>query len=132
MFTREGMKADKNKVEAISSKFKRYLDDCFLVWNDTWGDVSKFYDLLNNLQPSIKFTMFFFCREYKCQSCTRVFTNLPNLRRHKKERHEDRRFTCGQCSKSFLRCYYLTAHEKQYRPKVAPRLISTFNAHHTH
>ena len=39
-------------------------------------------------------------REYKCRSCTRVFTNLPNLRRHGKERHEDRRFNCSQCSKS--------------------------------
>ena len=39
-------------------------------------------------------------REYKCRSCTRVFTNLPNLRRHGKERHEDRCFNCSQCSKS--------------------------------
>ena len=39
-------------------------------------------------------------REYKCRSCTRVFTNLPNLRRYGKERHEDRCFNCSQCSKS--------------------------------
>ena len=50
-------KYETSHAEVINKEFKRYLDDCFLVWNDTWGDVSEFQDLLNNLHPSIKFTM---------------------------------------------------------------------------
>ena len=50
-------KYEKSHAEVIHKEFKRYLDDCFLVWNITWGDVNEFQDLLNNLHPSIKFTM---------------------------------------------------------------------------
>ena len=52
-------KYEKSHAEVINKEFKHYLDDCFLVWNDTWGDVNEFPDLLNNdyLHPSIKFTM---------------------------------------------------------------------------
>ena len=41
----------------INKEFKRYLDDCFLVWNDIWGDVSEFHDLLNNLPQASNITM---------------------------------------------------------------------------
>ena len=57
MFKRILSKYEKSYAEAINKEFNRYLDDCFLVWNDSWGDVSEFHDLLNNLYPSIKFTM---------------------------------------------------------------------------
>ena len=57
MYQRISNKYDKSHAEVINKEFKRYLDDCFLVWNDTWGDVFEFHDLLNNLHPSIKFTM---------------------------------------------------------------------------
>ena len=50
-------KYEKSHAEVINKEFKRYLDDCFLIWNITWGDVNKFHDLLNNLHPSIKFKM---------------------------------------------------------------------------
>ena len=50
-------KYEKSHAEVINKEFKRYLDNCFLVWNDTWGDVNEFHDLLSNLHPSIKFTM---------------------------------------------------------------------------
>ena len=50
-------KYDKSHAEVINKEFKRYLVECFLVLDDTWGDVFEFHDLLNNLHPSIKFTM---------------------------------------------------------------------------
>ena len=36
--------------------FKRYLDDCFLIFTKTEEQLQKFHNLLNNLHPSIKFT----------------------------------------------------------------------------
>ena len=32
-------KYEKSHTEVINKEFKRYFDDCFIVWNDTWGDV---------------------------------------------------------------------------------------------
>ena len=57
MYQRISNKYDKSHAEVINKESKRYLGDCFLVWNDTWGDVFEFHDLLNNLHRSIKFTM---------------------------------------------------------------------------
>ena len=37
--------------------WKRYLDDCFLIWNHNLNQLDQFYNLLNSLNPNIKFTM---------------------------------------------------------------------------
>ena len=39
----------------IQDNFFRYIDDCFLIWDSTFGDIDSFTNLLNNLHPSINF-----------------------------------------------------------------------------
>ncbi|XP_071177790.1 uncharacterized protein [Mytilus edulis] len=36
--------------------WKRYLDDCFIIWNKSDEELQLFSDILNNLHTSIKFT----------------------------------------------------------------------------
>ncbi len=38
--------------------FKRFLDDVFCLWdNDKFGVVAILFDIVNDLDPNIKFTM---------------------------------------------------------------------------
>jgi hypothetical protein len=37
--------------------WKRYLDDCFIFWDQKWGNITDFFSLLQNLHPKIDFTM---------------------------------------------------------------------------
>jgi hypothetical protein len=37
--------------------WKRYLDDCFIIWNKDFGDIKELHSILNDLHPNIKFTM---------------------------------------------------------------------------
>ena len=39
------------------SNWKRYLDDCFILWNHSSEKLSIFHQLLNDLNPNIKFTL---------------------------------------------------------------------------
>ena len=43
--------------EYIRDSWRRYLDDCFVFWTKTREELQDFYGLLNNIHPSIKFTM---------------------------------------------------------------------------
>lgn len=40
----------------ITKHWKRYLDDCFIVWNSGDNNLSVFKNILNELNPDIKFT----------------------------------------------------------------------------
>ena len=60
----EGKKYEKSEAEFdldfrryIEENFKRYLDDCLLIFTKTEEQLQKFHNLLNNLHPSIKFTI---------------------------------------------------------------------------
>ncbi|XP_061175938.1 uncharacterized protein LOC133184880 [Saccostrea echinata] len=44
-------------AESIISKWKRFLDDCFILWNDNVDRLSVFHQLLNGLDSNIRFTM---------------------------------------------------------------------------
>ena len=44
------------KSEFMNS-WKRYLDDCFIPWKNSWGHINHLLTLLQNLHPHIKFTM---------------------------------------------------------------------------
>ncbi|XP_061193752.1 uncharacterized protein LOC133201982 [Saccostrea echinata] len=44
-------------AESIISKWKRFLDDCFILWNDNVDRLSVFQQLLNGLGSNIRFTM---------------------------------------------------------------------------
>ncbi len=44
--------------EYIVKNVKRFLDDVFCLWdNDTFGDVTILFDMINDLDPNIKFTI---------------------------------------------------------------------------
>ncbi|XP_061190017.1 uncharacterized protein LOC133197844 [Saccostrea echinata] len=44
-------------AQYIRFNWKRYLDDCFIFWNRSNEDLQEFHSILNNLHPSIKFTV---------------------------------------------------------------------------
>lgn len=41
----------------LETSFKRFLDDCFLIFKQSEEDLKKLHNLLNMLHPSIKFTV---------------------------------------------------------------------------
>ena len=41
----------------IEENFKRFLDDCFILFTKSDNELEKLYQYLNNLHPSLKFTM---------------------------------------------------------------------------
>ena len=41
----------------IRNNFKRFLDDCFIFWNKTKGNIEEFHKLLNSLDRNIRFTL---------------------------------------------------------------------------
>ena len=41
----------------LEENFKRFLDDCFLIFNQPEKDLDKFHHLLNSLHPSIRYTI---------------------------------------------------------------------------
>ena len=43
--------------EEFVQAFKRYLDDCFAIWNKSEEDLKKLHAMLNSLHESIKFTV---------------------------------------------------------------------------
>lgn len=46
-----------NVAKYIVSNFKRYIDDCILIWDNNFGDPNLLTVLLNNLHPAIKYIM---------------------------------------------------------------------------
>ena len=47
-----------NEIERdFKNGWKRYLDDCFIFWEQKWGDITDLFSLLQNLHPNIDFTM---------------------------------------------------------------------------
>lgn len=41
----------------IKEQWKRFLDDCFIIWTKNRDELNLFQNLLNNINPSIQFTM---------------------------------------------------------------------------
>lgn len=37
--------------------WKRYLDDCFILWKQSWGNIHDLFSMLQDLHTNIKFTM---------------------------------------------------------------------------
>ena len=53
----EVRKAIGNRVEDYFRKnWKRFLDDCFIVWRKSFGDFNIIFNIINNLHPSLTFT----------------------------------------------------------------------------
>ena len=47
---------DSDFTKYIETNFKRFLDDCFLIFTRTKEQLMKFFNLLNSLYPRIKLT----------------------------------------------------------------------------
>ena len=45
------------ETEEFIRTFKRFLDDCFLLWNKPCRNLNELHQILNNLHPKIKCTM---------------------------------------------------------------------------
>ena len=41
----------------IKENWKRFLDDCFIIWNKTIDELNLFHNILNSINPSIQFTV---------------------------------------------------------------------------
>ena len=41
--------------EFIKKNWKRYLDDCFIIWSKEESNLNIVYNILNTLDPDIKF-----------------------------------------------------------------------------
>eukprot|EP00111_Clytia_hemisphaerica_P014126 TCONS_00041609-protein len=60
------MEEDKILIEPFKSKiskYSRFLDDIFLLWNSSLDELLKFEKYLNNIHPTIKFTMEYSTKE---------------------------------------------------------------------
>ena len=42
---------------SIKNTWLRYIDDCWIIWERRFGDITDFYNVINGLNDSIKFTM---------------------------------------------------------------------------
>lgn len=45
------------EARSIKSSWKRFLDDCFILWNNSDKNLEIYHQLVNNLDPNIKFTL---------------------------------------------------------------------------
>lgn len=46
-----------NLADNIKNTWKRYLDDCFIIWNQDILALEALHELLNNIDPDIKITI---------------------------------------------------------------------------
>ena len=57
MYEKSEAESDLDFRRYIEENFNSYLNDCFLIFTKTEEQLQKFNNLLNNLHPSIKFTI---------------------------------------------------------------------------
>ena len=48
---------DTEKLQRLMNIFKRFLDDCFVLWKQSQKNLEIFYNIFNNLHENIQFTM---------------------------------------------------------------------------
>ena len=56
LYEKVGEQFDMEFSVTLQHSWKRYLDDCFLIWNRNESDFSDLNQILNDLDPDIKFT----------------------------------------------------------------------------
>ena len=56
LYTRVNEMYPADYAEYIIKNWRRFIDDCFLIWNNQYN-LGEFFDMLNNLDDNIKFTM---------------------------------------------------------------------------
>ena len=57
MYEQAEKEFDSDFRKYIETNYKRFLDDCVLIFTRTEKQLIKFFSLLNSLHPSIKFTL---------------------------------------------------------------------------
>ena len=57
MYNQSETEFDSDFRAYLESNFKRYLDDCFMIFTRTKEEQEKFHEFLNTLHPCIKFTI---------------------------------------------------------------------------
>ena len=57
LYEKIGKKYGNDIKNEFTKSWKRYLDDCFIFWKYTWGDINELHYLQQNLHPKIKFSM---------------------------------------------------------------------------
>ena len=57
LYERVSEKFGEENGKTFRDSWKRYLDDCFLLWPQSRGEVSDLHNILNNLHQHINFTM---------------------------------------------------------------------------
>ena len=69
------------KTEFINN-FKRFLDDCFIFWQKSRAELEILFNMLNNINPKIQFTMEFssekllFLDILICKENTEIHTDI--------------------------------------------------------
>ena len=57
LYQKVGENFDQEFSETLQRSWKRYLDDCFLIWNRNDSDLNDLNKLSDDLDPDIKFTL---------------------------------------------------------------------------
>lgn len=57
LFDRIAIDFGSNLADNIKNTWKRYLDDCFIIWNQDILALEALHELLNNIDPDIKITI---------------------------------------------------------------------------
>ena len=48
---------NKDLAEYVKGNWKRFLDDCFIIWVNSEKELTEFHEIINNLHSDIKFTI---------------------------------------------------------------------------
>ena len=57
LYSQTEIEFDKELADYIKDNWKRFLDDCFILWSKGEENLKKFHSILNNLHPDLKFTI---------------------------------------------------------------------------
>ncbi|XP_060085696.1 uncharacterized protein LOC132565106 [Ylistrum balloti] len=56
-YNKYGEQFGQEEKKDLKENFKRFLDDCFILWKKSDDDLRNFFTMLNELHPKIQFTM---------------------------------------------------------------------------
>ena len=107
---------DATKTEFIKN-FKRFLDDCFIFWQKSRAELEILFNMLNNINPKIQFTMEFSSKKLS-------FLDILIC----KENSEIHSYYNGTDSHQYLD--FFSCHPKHVKQSNYTACISKKNMHH--
>ncbi|XP_011151956.1 zinc finger protein 501-like [Harpegnathos saltator] len=57
---------------------------------------------------------------YKCNHCSKIFSNIDSLRSHYKQQHDQRKISCKECGENFKKKYRLVKHQTIHSVPTVP------------